>query len=111
MRYRVIEGWTATYPTAIAVRRGDPVTLDGRRDDWEGHLWVWAQARDGCEGWIPDDCVADGQATRDFDAMELTCGAGAILEGIEQTHGWVLCRASDGRSGWVPSNTLVALSD
>lgn len=107
MRYRVTEAWTASYPTAIAVCAGDPVTLSGRSDCWDGHTWVWAQAQDGREGWIPDTAVSDGKAIMDFDAMELSCLAGELLDGIRETHGWVLCRASDGRTGWVPSKNLV----
>lgn len=112
--YRVRTAWTASYPTAIALRAGDPLQLDGRRDSWEGHIWLWAQAQDGRAGWIPNTLVdtTGGRTTAraDFDAMELSCAEGERLVGLEHGHGWVLCRNASGRTGWVPERCLVSVS-
>ena len=103
---RVIRDWTATYADPIRVAAGDVVVLSGRRDVWDGRVWIWARAPDGREGWIPDDAVrqADGGsvATTGFDAREMTCRSGERVVVVAETHGWVLCSAPDGRRGWVP---------
>ena len=106
------EPWTASYEDPVAVRAGDRLGHDGRRDEWDGHAWLWVRGPDGREGWVPDDVVApEGggfRAVADFDATELTCAAGDALDVLLSTHGWSLCAAADGRRGWVPDRHLCA---
>ena len=108
----VLEDWTATYDDPIRVAAGEAVALDGRRDEWDGHVWLWARAADGREGWLPETLLlgSDGgwRANAAFDARELTCRAGDALTRLAATHGWALCRAADGRQGWVPQRNLAA---
>ncbi|MEM8740002.1 MAG: SH3 domain-containing protein [Pseudomonadota bacterium] len=71
----VIEAWTASYPDPIDLAKGEPIALDGRRDIWDGHAWLWAKNQAGKEGWIPDSLVAGvdpPRATDAYTAMELT---------------------------------------
>ena len=112
---RVSQPHERSYPDPICVRAGDAVTLTGRRDIWDGHCWLWAEAEDGRAGWIPDDLVhpglraaAAGPATaqRDYSALELSCAAGDVLTLIEERHGWAWCRNEQGESGWVPLGSL-----
>ena len=106
----VTEGWTASRADAVAVAAGDPLVHDGRRDDWDGHAWLWVRSACGREGWVPDDFVerhgAGWRARAAFDAAELTCAAGETLDVLDATHGWSLCAAADGRRGWVPDRNL-----
>ena len=94
MKCRVIENWAASYADPIQIRKGEAVALDGRRDIWDGHCWLWAKASDGREGWIPDDILDDSSgattAKEDYSAKELSCQAGQVLTVIKETHGWVL---------------------
>lgn len=110
MRLRVREAWTASYADPIRLSAGDAVVLDGRRDNWDGHWWLWGQAPDGRAGWLPDSLLEGSggtpRARHDYSAMELTCRAGDLLDGLGATHGWTWCRASDGREGWVPDRCL-----
>lgn len=107
---RVIEAHTAIYPDPIRLRQGEPLTLDGRRDVWEGHVWLWAVAEDGRSGWVPDSLPASEaggpRAAFDYDAAELTCAENTPLSALAETHGWTLCRARDGAVGWVPTSKL-----
>ena len=103
---RVTSPWTPSYPDPVRARVGEALALSDRHDIWQGHRWIWAIAPDGREGWVPDDLVRDGIATRDYDATELACQTGDRLTVLDRTHGWVLCRAQDGRTGWVPEGNL-----
>lgn len=106
MRYIVTEGWQASYADPIRLRPGDPVVLSGRRDLWEGHVWLWARAPDGREGWVPDDLIQNSRALRAYAATELTCAPGVRLVGGTADHGWIWCRDAAGAEGWVPARCL-----
>lgn len=110
----LLRSYAACYQDPIAVCAGDPVTLSGLKDIWEGHVWVWARSRAGKEGWVPDDLVCDagngvGAAARDYSAMELTCCAGDVVTVVMEDHGWAWCENAEGRAGWVPQNCFVAV--
>ena len=111
MDYIVTGDWTASYADPIRLSPGERVRLSGREDVWEGHRWLWATATDGREGWIPDTLVFEEggihMARAEYSAIELTCVAGQVLEGLQEQHGWVFCRAADGGTGWVPRRHLV----
>ncbi|MEM9670740.1 MAG: SH3 domain-containing protein [Pseudomonadota bacterium] len=109
-RYRVVAEWKAAYEDPITLKASEVVLLDGETDNWEGHLWVWAQNSNGKEGWIPDTLIetVNGRhyAKEEFSAVELTCNEGEILFGLRETHGWILCRSRMGSEGWVPARNL-----
>lgn len=106
MRYRVSKAWQASYPEPIEVAAGAPLYLTGRRDVWDGHVWLWARNGAGQEGWVPDDLVSADPphiALRDYTARELTCQIGEDLIAEQISHGWAFCRsAARTASGWVP---------
>jgi SH3-like domain-containing protein len=106
----VLENHGASYADPIEVAKGEPVSLTGREDIWDGHRWFWAVADDGREGWVPDDLITEIDerpvASRDFSARELTCSAGDAVEFIRETHGWAWCRNCDGSKGWLPLRNL-----
>jgi hypothetical protein len=110
MIYTVTEDWTATYSDPINLTAKERVELTGRQDDWDGHIWLWAKSVAGLEGWIPDSLVEEvnglHRAREDYTAMELSCQAGEVIQGIKETHGWVLCQSPKGRIGWVPQKNL-----
>ncbi len=100
----------ASYDDPIVLRAGETVVLSGRTDIWDGYTWIWATAKDGREGWIPDTLIEvhDGEviAREDYSAVELTCFVGDVLTGLKSTNGWVWCLNDSGISGWVPSRNL-----
>ncbi len=110
MDFTVVEDWQASYPDPIRLQAGEALTLTGRQERWDGHLWLWARSAGGREGWVPDRLVrrtaAGCTATQDYSAAELTCRSGQRLTGETETHGWVFCRAADGAAGWVPRRNL-----
>jgi hypothetical protein len=106
MKGRLTGEHRARYGDPLAVSQGEPLTLTGREDIWEGHRWLWAVAPDGREGWVPDSLpleTPDGpRAARGYDAIELDCTSGEIVTLLRKSHGWAWCRKADGREGWLP---------
>ena len=101
--------YTVCYADPISVRKGDLVNLSGRQDNWDGHVWNWAQNSSGKQGWIPDDLLAQvtetqGRAVRDYSAVELSCAPGEVLTVHGATHGLLWCENNKGEYGWVPEN-------
>ena len=108
-QYLVTKAWERHYPDPIAVRAGDPLVLDGRADNWDGHRWLWAQNAAGKEGWVPDAIVSGDEpwfATQDYSAIELTVKPGQQLSGFMTMHGWAWCQDEDLARGWVPLSHL-----
>lgn len=108
----VIVAYEACYENPIELRAGDLLTLTGKRDNWEGHVWLWAKSsRDGREGWVPDNlivAITSDKATirSDYSAKELSCQKGQLVTRLDATHGWTLCQAGNGKLGWVPDHCL-----
>lgn len=106
MKFRVTEDWQATYADPIRLQAGDVLYLTGLRDDWDGHIWVWARSASCLKGWIPDTIVSKANAgcvaTEDYTAAELTCRTGQVVTAEMETHGWVFCRLPDGCAGLDP---------
>lgn len=115
MRVRAIKEHTAIYADPICVKAGDRITLTGKTDEWDGHIWLWAVGADGKAGWVPDTIVEKRgerlQVNRDYSAIELTCTKDEILNLVEKTHGWAWCRSSAGNEGWVPLRILLTLPE
>jgi len=78
------------------------------RDAEKDPGWFFGVAPDGVEGYFPvswfsiDATGATARALRDYDAAELTIGAGIPVECLAEEPGWRLVRAQDGREGWIP---------
>ena len=45
--YVVVEAWRATYPDPIHVDAGETLTLTGRSEICDGHIWLWARSAGG----------------------------------------------------------------
>lgn len=107
---RVISSHEASYEDPIGILRGDELELSGRSDIWDGHIWLWAVAKDGRSGWIPDTLpdrtTTTIKARRDYDAAELTCTQSEDLLVREESHGWAWCENGAGQRGWVPLRNL-----
>ncbi|MDD7973904.1 SH3 domain-containing protein [Roseinatronobacter alkalisoli] len=112
MIFKVKEDWHATYVNPIRFEAGEALYLTGRQDNWDGHMWLWAKAANGLEGWIPDTIVSKTNAgfvaIEDYTAAELTCRTGQVVRGEKETHGWVFCRLQDGSAGWIPRKNLTS---
>lgn len=112
MNFKVTEDWQATYADPIRLKAGEVLSLTGRQNNWDGHIWLWARSAGGLEGWIPDTIVSKTNAgcvaIEDYTAAELTCQAGQSVRGEKETHGWVFCRLQDGSAGWIPRRNLEA---
>ena len=111
MPVHVLHSHTASYASPIAVEQGDVLVLSGRTDLWDGHLWLWAKAADGSEGWVPDALVPDPRAGSrkarfDYSAEELSCSAGEVLTAHQKLNGWTWCSNEQGDEGWVPDQSI-----
>lgn len=107
---RATAAWTRSYDDPIQVTAGERVRFTGTTDVWDGRTWLWALARDGREGWLPDWlCDAAGLVRIDYDAGELTVAEGEVVEASAEQHGWRWCAATTGREGWVPARLLADL--
>ncbi len=110
MEFAVVSDWQASYAQPIRLSAGEGFCLTGRREEWDGHVWLWARCAAGLEGWVPDSLVVQGptgpRAKADYSAVELTCRKAERLTGERETHGWVYCRNRSGAAGWVPRRNL-----
>ncbi len=96
----------ASYEKPIIVSKGATLRLTGRTDRWDGHLWLWAVARDSREGWVPDDLIVEisgrSVASRDYSAIELSCVINESVQVLDRSHGWAWCKNSSDEFGWIP---------
>lgn len=94
---------------STTVLKGDVMTL-GRRDNWDGNIWIWATTKNTKQGWVPDSlpCEKEDQivAAYDYSAVELTVNAGDVVTVIREHHGWAWCIAEDSQEGWIPLRNL-----
>ena len=103
-RARVVRHWAATYPDPMAGSAGEPVRVGRADDEYPG--WRWCTDPRGREGWMPEALIgADGCATEDYDARELTVSVGDEGEVLRERGGWLWCRAADGSTGWIPETS------
>lgn len=108
---QITKSYQACYAHPIAINAGTEIYLTGRIDIWQGHKWLWAQAPDERQGWVPDTLVDKIQvghrpAKFDYSAQELSCETNDILTRTHETHGWSWCVNSNGDAGWVPNQNL-----
>lgn len=102
---RVIRAWVATYDPALVVSAGEVVEMGREDDEYPG--WIWCVNTAGQGGWLARHLLGEGgKVLRDYNTMELTVAAGAIVETGEDCLGWTLARRADGTEGWIPSDHL-----
>ncbi len=111
--YLVIKNHQAVYKNPIRLTKGDRLDLSGRRDNWDGHTWLWAKAEDGREGWIPDDLpvIENGmaRAAYNYSAFELDVDKGEYVTILGKSHGWAWCAKGNRTKGWVPKKVLTRI--
>lgn len=104
----VIKAYRSEYPDPLNLPKGESVTVEERKTDWEG--WLWATDRSGKSGWIPKNYIdRDGTAgilRRNYSAAELTVESGISVEVIERESGWAVVRTENGHIGWIPEDNL-----
>ena len=122
----------AYYEDPIALEAGEEFILSGRRDAWEDnpeHIWLWAIAQDGREGWVPEGfaVVKDDKAIAPYAyfARELNVVAGESLTIVRKMNGWAWCesntnktganktsssKTSSSKTGWVPLKIFVPIA-
>ena len=93
----------------IHLRAGDEVSVGVADRAWPG--WVWAEDRDGNDGYVPEDILeplGEGRyaAMEDYDPTVLTTKRGDRIESLKQIHGWHWCRNEHGSHGWVAGYLL-----
>lgn len=113
--HRVTTSYQAQYPDPICVCAGEPVTVTGRTDTWEGYTWVWCTDARGKSGWVPQTYLEPRGDTwiipRDYDAAELTARPGEIVTITTTESGWCWATNAAGHSGWIPAAHLTPLPD
>ena len=108
---RLREDYSVQYPDPIRVEAGAVVTVT-RRDD-QFTRWLWCQASDGREGWVPETILSStspGPAlvSERYEATELPAREGDLVEIIREFDGFAWARSEQGRLGWLPVAVLVA---
>jgi hypothetical protein len=108
-RVRVTQTHVTSDPNPVRFRAGDAIAVGHHDRLWTAYVWGTDQA--GRAGWVPDDYLKptgahEAVALRDYDATELTVGAGEFLDVLDEAGGWYLCRTATGHSGWVPGNAV-----
>ena len=99
----------AYYDDPIALMAGEEFVYSGRGDAWDDnpkHIWLWAIAQDGREGWVPEGfaLVKAGRtiAPHEYFARELNVVVNETLKIIREANGWAWCKNSKGQTGWIP---------
>jgi uncharacterized protein YgiM (DUF1202 family) len=111
--HRITADYQAAYPDPIRVRAGEPVTVSDRREQSEGHTWVWCTDARGKSGWVPQTYLephASGWIIpRDYDAAELSVQTGETVAVITTESGWCWATNAHGHSGWLPASHATPL--
>ncbi len=113
-RARLVEDHRVQYPDPIRVERGALVTVT-RRDD-QFTRWLWCQASDGREGWVPEtilSATAPGPArvSEQYEATELPARQGDIVEVLMEFDGFAWVRSERSRLGWLPVAVLKKMDE
>ncbi len=111
-RARLHEDYGVQYPDPIRVEAGALVTVT-RRDE-QFTRWLWCQASDGREGWVPETVLsstAPGHArvSEHYEATELPARQGDIVEILTEFDGFAWVRSGQGRLGWLPVTVLAKI--
>jgi len=90
----------------LRTRRGEPVTVGERSDEWPAFVLV--VTRTGACGWVPERTLGPERprtrVRREYDTTTLEPALGEILTVLEtdRESGWVRCVDADRRVGWYP---------
>jgi uncharacterized protein YgiM (DUF1202 family) len=94
------------YPNPIQVAAGERVSVGREDDEFPG--WMWCQASDGRQGWIPVELLFQQGATaavlQDYSAQELAVRPGDEVEVVDSRREWILVRNESGKQGWIPAS-------
>lgn len=108
MTVRVRSAHAASTEAPVVLHEGDHVSVGHESEEWPG--WRWCIARDGREGWVPEDVLdvedALGVALGEYDAAELEVWEGELLTVVQQLAGWLLHETPEGRRGWLPGDCV-----
>jgi SH3-like domain-containing protein len=100
--------YESAYPNPLRLSPGDRVEIGDKPGEYAG--WLWCTDRHGLSGWIPESFLRSDGTTGvvliQYDATELTVGAGETVEILSTESGWARCRKPDGQIGWLPLETL-----
>ena len=108
-RVRVMRSHISSVPDPVRFVPGDMLSIGHHDQQWRSYVWCTDQS--GHAGWVPDFYLEmtgahEATALRDYDATELTVGAGELLDALEEAGGWLRCRTSSGHEGWVPGDNV-----
>jgi hypothetical protein len=110
--FRVIKPHRAAFQKPLTARKGERLTFERRRSEWEG--WLWCTARSGESGWVPESWVElEAESCillRDYTAFELSVQCGELLTADLLESGWLWANKENGESGWVPLENLLPVS-
>ena len=104
-RVRITTAYLPQYSDPIQVRAGERVTIGDADPQFPG--WKWCRARDGREGWVPAELIANdaaGVMLQDYSAQELAVASGEEVRVEDRRHGWLLVRNDRGERGWIPES-------
>ena len=108
MQYQVIEKYDSAYSNPIKFKAGETLRIGTRDDEYEG--WIRVTTMCGNEGWAPEQYINNQlippQATRNYDATELSTESGQILNVLDVLNDWAWAKNLQGQCGWVPCKTL-----
>lgn len=107
-KVRVQQKYEPQYPHPIKVKTGESVEVG--RADKDDPGWLWCRARDGREGWVPEELLA-GQGARavmleDYSAKEVAVFLGDEVEVEKACHGWLFVSDAQGERGWIPQSHI-----
>lgn len=100
--------YRSPFRNPIIESKGAVLHLVERDDEERG--WIFGQAPDGREGWVPLKWLKvegnQGTLTRDYNATELDFEAHERFKVTYVESGWFWAVAEDGREGWIPQKAV-----
>jgi SH3 domain len=107
---RVLADYQAAYSDPITMYSGEELQLSGKKDEWNGWIWLWCTNQAGKSGWVPEPYIEQtgnkGKALCDYDAIELSVSIGETLSIEKEQSGWFWCTNQAEKSGWVPAEHI-----
>jgi hypothetical protein len=105
---RVVGDHAPVHAQVLVARAGERLQMGRTDDEWPG--WVWCVSAEGAGSWVPETYLAvEGQEAWllvDYDATELTVGAGEQLALHYEVNGWWWATDERGNEGWVPDRKV-----
>ena len=110
MRARVTTAHRAPDRPPLRLRRGDPVVLSDRDEEWPQFVWTQAGT---LGGWVPaalfDAERGSATALEAYDTTELDVDPGQLVTLHRELADWWWVEDAAGAQGWVPSRVLQIL--